>query len=345
MIRTLKPREAKHIIIDRVRYSRERLAMTSCGQVVGTDEAGYGPNLGPLVVSATSWSLPDGAAPDDLWSLLADAVSAQGPVAGRLHIADSKQVYSPSRGLAELERSVLTLLRLASVPASTLSELRAALTCWRCFPAAEFSAPWYSQDDIILPVVVDPDRVTTDSDRLRTALQAAGVRLLGIRSDVVSESRFNRLTDAVGSKGAVLTEATLILARELRHCESSRSTLVLCDKHGGRNRYAGVLSHLLDDVVVQTAAEGREQSIYFAGTTEFRFETKAERHLPVAAASMVSKYVRELSMLAFNQFWRRHQPGLRETKGYPQDAKRFRADIAAAQRALVLDDDLLWRRR
>ncbi len=27
--------------------------------VIGTDEAGYGPNLGPLVISATLWETPD----------------------------------------------------------------------------------------------------------------------------------------------------------------------------------------------------------------------------------------------------------------------------------------------
>ena len=29
--------------------------------LIGTDEAGYGPNLGPLVISATVWEVPDGA--------------------------------------------------------------------------------------------------------------------------------------------------------------------------------------------------------------------------------------------------------------------------------------------
>ena len=28
--------------------------------LIGTDEAGYGPNLGPLVISASVWHVPDG---------------------------------------------------------------------------------------------------------------------------------------------------------------------------------------------------------------------------------------------------------------------------------------------
>ena len=39
--------------------------------LIGTDEAGYGPNLGPLTVAATAWHLPDGVEPLDLWKALA----------------------------------------------------------------------------------------------------------------------------------------------------------------------------------------------------------------------------------------------------------------------------------
>ena len=67
-------------------------------------------------------------------------------------------------------------------------------------------------------------------------------------------------------------------------------------------------------------------------------------------ASMTSKYVRELAMELFNRFWQRHVPGLTPTKGYPEDAKRFRRDIARAQEArdgseLFADDSLEVRAR
>ena len=58
---------------------------------------------------------------------------------------------------------------------------------------------------------------------------------------------------------------------------------------------------------------------------------------------MVSKYLREAAMLAFNRFWRERVPELRPTAGYPSDARRFRRDIAHAQRALGLADALVWR--
>ena len=78
---------------------------------------------------------------------------------------------------------------------------------------------------------------------------------------------------------------------------------------------------------------------------EVCFRVKAESCLPAALASMASKYLRELAMQAFNEFWRRRVPGLLPTAGYPQDAKRFRADIAAAQHRLHVSDHVLWRNR
>ena len=49
--------------------------------------------------------------------------------------------------------------------------------------------------------------------------------------------------------------------------------------------------------------------------------------LPTALASMLAKYVRELYMRAFNQYWQARKPGLRPTAGYARDAGRFIADI------------------
>jgi hypothetical protein len=60
---------------------------------------------------------------------------------------------------------------------------------------------------------------------------------------------------------------------------------------------------------------------------------------------MASKYLRELAMGAFNEFWRRRVAGLRPTAGYPQDARRFKADIAGALASLGIDDRQLWRAR
>jgi hypothetical protein len=60
---------------------------------------------------------------------------------------------------------------------------------------------------------------------------------------------------------------------------------------------------------------------------------------------MTAKYLRELAMRAFNEFWAARVPNLRPTAGYPMDSHRFRKAIAAAQRELRIDDHDVWRKR
>ena len=86
--------------------------------VVGIDEAGYGPNLGPLVQAAVALRLPDGDPSG--WESLRPVVRRCGEKAdGRLLIDDSKAVYT-RHGLAALERGVQAALVLME---STVGDL------------------------------------------------------------------------------------------------------------------------------------------------------------------------------------------------------------------------------
>ena len=123
--------------------------------------------------------------------------------------------------------------------------------------------------------------------------------------------------------------------------------LVVCDKHGGRDRYLPLLMDCFPDTFIEVVREGRAASVYRFGPAqrrvEFRFQSKGESHMPTALASMASKYLRELAMRALNDFWRRHVPDLPHTAGYPADAPRFMAQIAVAKQSLGIDDTILWR--
>jgi hypothetical protein len=60
---------------------------------------------------------------------------------------------------------------------------------------------------------------------------------------------------------------------------------------------------------------------------------------------MTSKYLRELAMRAFNDFWCTRVPGLEPTAGYPGDSRRFKRAIEPLQAAMGIADQLVWRER
>ncbi len=312
--------------------------------LLGVDEAGYGPNLGPLVIAATRWEFPASLSLEEIDTLVEPALLRTAPQKGddRLWIADSKAIYKPPGGLAPLERHLLPLLVAANIP------LHSFATLWEHVDPESFAArhdePWFAPD-LPLPLAwaVPADELASRGEVVQKRLTACGVALTAVRARLVSPFRFNAILDVVGSKGVLLSEATLGLVASLWELETHRPTFVYCDKHGGRNRYADLLQHVAGEQMVQTLAEGAESSRYRVGKTEVRFGVRSERYLPVAAASMVAKYLRELAMHQFNVWWQAQVPGLTPTAGYPVDAKRFWQATAAARETLALPEALLWR--
>jgi hypothetical protein len=333
------------------------IAMT--GSLLGVDEAGYGPNLGPLVVSVTRWETPDDPRHCDLFTLFADVCTRQPADRDdrRLIVADSKAVYSPGRGFDRLERTVLAALGLAGSPVASFRDLWTRVTGSESGSVFPWTLePWFADRDLSLPTVCDPNDLAEMTRQWRAAAESAGVRCTALMSDIVLTQRFNDLATSFDSKGRALSEISMRLVRRGLHAPPVRSgyesemsahahTLVIGDKHGGRNRYAELLPAAVDEAFIVTREESTGRSRYLAGGIEFRFQTRAEEHFPVALASMMCKYIRELSMQLFNGWWSRQVPELNPTAGYPVDARRFRCDVAAAQNRLGIPDAQFWRSR
>jgi ribonuclease HII len=318
--------------------------------LIGTDEAGYGPNLGPLVISATVWQVPDNVCGDELYERLARVIcrtpreaTANGSL--RVAIADSKVLYAPGAGLRYLERGLWAALALLSRQPTTWADVWQALAP---DAAADLrTIPWYADYCSPVPLDADPADIEPLSAALRAGLADAGIQLRQLRSRAIFPQRFNELLGRHESKGAALSNLTLELVGQMIKRLEPGSVFVVCDKHGGRNRYAQLLAEHFPDWLIEVHGESRQRSVYRFGPaerrTEFRFQMKAEACLSVALASMASKYLRELAMRALNDFWRRRLTGLRPTAGYPSDARRFKTDIAAVQAELQIDERVLWR--
>ncbi len=319
--------------------------------VIGTDEAGYGPNLGPLLVAATVWKMSHKPHDVDLYQVLSNAVcSAPNNRADtRLVIADSKHVYKSGNGLDALERGVLaTLLNVNRSLTFESAKIWNALES--CHAQHRESVPWPVDVAEPFPLAASHADVQTAANNLLSNCATANVAILRMRAKAIYPGEFNELTERLGSKGELLSRTTLQLVADLiGELDPAESVLILCDKHGGRKCYGGLLQDVFSDHFVEVMGETQTESRYRWGPperrTEIRFRVRGEAFLPVALASMTAKYLRELAMRAFNDFWRKHVSDVRPTAGYPVDAKRFKAAIAAAQRKLQIDDQVLWRKR
>jgi hypothetical protein len=308
--------------------------------IIGIDEAGYGPNLGPLVMTAIGCRVPADWTDADLWQHLRRTVRRHGePDDGRLVIGDSKLVYNG--GLAVLETAVLAALGQLGDPLSLADYLD-----WLCpqVHAEVRREAWYT-GRTMLPAEADRSVCAALAERFGTDDR---LTWMTPRTVVLCPQRFNDLVDRWGSKGAVLAHCLGELLGSILATADGAPLVFFIDKHGGRNFYGPLLQERLTAGTVFAVQEGSERSVYrvlgLDQEVRLTFEPRADgAHLCVALASMVSKYLREMLMREFNQFWCGHVADLKPTAGYPNDARRFFTAIRPALERLGIAERALWR--
>ena len=296
--------------------------------VVGIDEAGFGPTLGPLVVGASLWHIPDKKLRCDLWRELRGAVTRAGEKSSwKLAVDDSKQVYDRQR-LATLERPVLAFARAAGLPCDSFVRLAGAMSAL----APSRDIPWYAELDLPLPIDGAPAQFDAVAEKLARCMDAAGVRCCGLLARVVTEDHYNDRVAATRNKSAVVVEQVLSLIDACGRGAGERVVFHV-DRLGGRVEYRRLLQTAFPDRAIRELEIDAQRSRYRLSNESsdwfISFEVSAEKaQLPVALASMLAKYLREVIMRNFNAFWRRWAPDVRPTAGYYNDAQRFLADIA-----------------
>ncbi len=326
---------------------------------VGIDEAGYGPNLGPLVMTAVVVEADskgdDPAAltidpPSQFWDDLSTTVCRARGRDERFWVDDSKAVLKGGKGRDRLMATCLAALDAAGhrLPDS-LTDLVETL-CGAASSQAELER-W------LLPGGAGPiwpgsDLTARTVPRLvEKPLAPIGGkwRIAAIHSVVVGPERFNEGLTRHTSKAAVHFEAFQHLLRGIWELASDgRATHVRSDKHGGRHYYLEPLLAAFPETRIDRGKEGPALSEYTikgpGRVLNLRLTPRADAHDGlVALSSIVSKTVREAWMDVFNAFWASQISGLKPTAGYPVDAARFRRAIEPASQALGVEPRLWWR--
>lgn len=303
-------------------------------RVVGVDENGLGPRLGPLVATAVSYEVDArGYDPARLRR-----------IASRAGIGDSKAT-SAFGEMAHAEGIALALVERACGRApedvdGLLDAIALGAESLRAPCDASSRAHCWST-----PLRLPAFGGSLETGRaLLARIERAGLAPLRARSAVACVRVYNRELARRGSKLCVdleLFERLLLDAR----AAVDRDLLAICGMVGGIRRYAPYLARI-DASRLEVIEESRRRSAYRVPELgELRFEVDCDAlHPPVALASMLGKYVRELLVERQGRFYRAHEPTLPAASGYHDPVTaRFVESTAPLRRRLAIADDCFER--
>jgi ribonuclease HII len=303
--------------------------------LLGIDENGLGPKLGPLVVTAVTVET-DGAG-----AKLA-AHSPRGRLADRL--GDSKALVSHGNvALGEAwARCIARRMGLkAERPDALFSgiSLDTAEELTRPCPAHVREQCWRLDGEVFEA----DDALVARIDRDLCRLDAQGVRVRSVETAVVCT---RRLDDALAD-GRSRFDVDLHTMERLVLSAAGRAPselIAICGKVGGYKSYGpafGPLGGRLHAVV----EESPERSEYrFPGLGRISFVRDADAsHLVVGMASLVGKWVRELLMARIVRFYGGNGADISASGYHDPVTARFVARTADARKSLRVPDTCFQR--
>ena len=307
--------------------------------IVGIDEAGYGPLLGPLVVSSVAFNVPDDKVSVSLWQLLEDAVcTSKKGSHGRILVNDSKKLHHSSGDYSLLARSVISC-RAAAVESAAempipdnIADLLTLLNydSFSCFDAY----PWY-KEILNQKIAIDRSDIAIAASSLWRTMRKADINIEYLKALPMPVAEYNNAVELTGNKSVVLFNQS---CRHIFYAWENFSTdnlNVVVDKQGGRANYRDKLQKVFPYAKLNELKRTPHLSSYHLiegdRSMKVHFIAKGDqKQLPVALASMVSKLVREVMVEQLNKYYADKVPGIKPTAGYYQDGMRFLEDLKAA---------------
>ena len=329
--------------------------MSGTKLLVGVDEAGYGPSMGPLTICATAWRVPISFDACKMSQLLEPEFLAKPirPTSTHVPIGDSKKIHREKLAVEGLLLGARfqCFAMDGAIPLDWDSRIASFA---RQDGERLVKIPWYaerpsSSTEMLDKTILDqPAYFRAAIDKLTTHK----IALVGVRMRVVDEIEFNQQVDRTGNKSTLLSEATLALIKQVvsEFATRGEAVEVYCDKHGGRNRYQAILIYTFDEEWFGIEIESRGCSRYVAKwdghAMQIQFKVDGDSIFPSAAASIVAKWTREELMARLNGYWQENViGGVAATAGYYVDALRFAKQIQGTALKLGLDRDLWWRKK
>jgi ribonuclease HII len=303
--------------------------------VMGVDENGLGPRLGPLL--ATSVALQT--------SRYARAALCERGLA--LGLTDSKETGGFGRmGFTESVALALVKRACGGLPASAdglldrvSPESRPRLRA--CCPDEPTAGQCWAVD---LPLPVFGGDVSYGEGLIDRLVGRSSLRIVDVQSRVACAGVLNAKLAAGKNKLAVDLELfeDLISSVQARH---GSPLLAVCGMIGGIRDYASRLSRFEPHRVDSLAGRRGQRRYMVDGVGEIRFEVDADaRHLPVALASIVGKYVREICMRRIGEFYKQGNSELELASGYhDRVTTRFIDATESSRRRLGIAPDCFRR--
>ncbi len=314
--------------------------------IAGIDEAGLGPKLGPLVVSATVFRVDDSVADTtSLWDVYSHTTTRErNRKDPRLLVTDSKIAYS-GKNINPLKNTVLnfTATLHRSPVISNIHDLL-QLLCAENEVCEIMQSPWFKN---LKHTISNSESIQLNTDHIQHLADTTSAEILQLRSSIQTAAMLNNLFMQNLNKSEVLLQQSGKHIRHIIDTFPDEPLRIVVDKQGGKTYYAAYLMDLLAGKWIEPIHESANSSLYKIGTDQYiEFIPKADqREFTVALASMFSKFLRELLMDEFNHFFISKNPTLKPTAGYPEDARRFIDELTEFLDHAKIASHNIWRER